>query len=80
MKTPREILEEVFNRGYNHGVGQGRTNDGETYAVLDTLAQLEEYYKPKDDIFIKHIQSHLKPNEEVICKICGRTAKEICND
>ena len=31
----------------------------------------------KDDIFIKHIQKHLKEGQEVICKICGKTAKEI---
>ena len=37
------------------------------------------FYKPVDNIFIKHIQAHLKPDEEVICKICGKTAKEIIN-
>jgi len=31
----------------------------------------------RDDIFIQHIQSHLTPGQEVICKICGKTAKEI---
>lgn len=30
-----------------------------------------------DSIFINHIQSHLKDNEDVICKICGKTAIEI---
>ena len=33
----------------------------------------------KDDTFISHIETHLKAGEEVICKICGRTAKEIIN-
>ena len=32
---------------------------------------------PKDNIFISHIQAHLKEGQEVICKICGKTAKEI---
>ena len=27
--------------------------------------------------FEKHIKAHLKDGEEVICKICGKTAKEI---
>ena len=27
------------------------------------------FCKPVDNIFIKHIQAHLKPDEEVICKI-----------
>ena|SRR3990167_9130788 len=31
----------------------------------------------KDDIFISHIKSHLKEGQEVVCKICGQSAKEI---
>ena len=34
----------------------------------------------KDDIFIQHIQNHLKQGQEVICKICGKTAKEIIGE
>jgi hypothetical protein len=30
-----------------------------------------------DKKFIEHIQSHLPEGEQVICKICGKTAKEI---
>lgn len=30
-----------------------------------------------DLIFIDHIKSHLKEGEEVICKICGKSANEI---
>ena len=33
--------------------------------------------KSKDNLFIKHIESHLTKEQEVICKICGKTAKEI---
>lgn len=33
--------------------------------------------KQRDAVFIQHIQSHLRGGEEVICKICGKTAKEI---
>lgn len=36
--------------------------------------------KTKDDIFIQHIQSHLKPNEKVICKICKKSAEEIIKE
>lgn len=32
-----------------------------------------------DNLFINHIQSHLKEGEKVICKICGKTAEEIIN-
>ena len=31
----------------------------------------------KDQIFIYHIQGHLGTGQEVVCKICGKTAKEI---
>jgi len=27
--------------------------------------------------FIEHIQGHLQPGQEVICKICGKSAKAI---
>ena len=33
-----------------------------------------------DHIFIKHIQSHLEPEDEVICKICEKTAKQIISE
>lgn len=31
----------------------------------------------KDTVFIQHIQEHLSPGCEVVCKICGKTAREI---
>lgn len=31
----------------------------------------------KEAVFISHIQSHLKPNQRVICKICGASVEEI---
>ena len=37
---------------------------------------LEEITKA-DASFILHIQAHLTPNQKVICKICGKSAKEI---
>lgn len=30
--------------------------------------------------FITHNESHLTENQEVICKICGKTAKEIAKE
>ena len=49
-------------------------------AILDAGFVKTEDMKNKDIIFIKHIQSHLKEGEEVICKICGKTAKEIITE
>jgi len=31
----------------------------------------------KDSVFIKHIQNHLTEGQEVICKICNKSAEEI---
>lgn len=31
-------------------------------------------------VFVDHIQKHLKPDEEVMCKICGKTVSEIIKD
>lgn len=47
--------------------------------LLDLLDELERM-RNDDGSFIAHIQSHLKPGQEVICKICGKTAKEITSD
>ena len=33
--------------------------------------------RQKYEKFVDHIQNHLNDGEEVICKICGKTAKEI---
>jgi len=34
----------------------------------------------EDDIFINHIRSHLSEGQEVVCKICGKTVKEIIDE
>ena len=59
-------------------------------AAVDILGILQENAEqieageqpapPADSTFIAHIQSHLKPGQEVVCKICGKTAKEICHE
>jgi hypothetical protein len=41
----------------------------------ELLAALRE--KGADKIFISHIQSHLQKEEEVVCKIRGKSANEI---
>ena len=45
----------------------------------DYEAKLSKKPKPlsRDNIFIEHIQSHLKEGQEVICKICGKSANAI---
>ena len=45
----------------------------------------EENYRPASECdcdgarFVKHIQAHLAPGEQVVCKICGETVSEIAN-
>lgn len=45
----------------------------------DWIELKAEEFRPECDnnVFIKHIQTHLSEGQEVICKICGKTAKEI---
>lgn len=43
-------------------------------------ASIKEQDKERDNIFIKHIKSHLAEDEYVICKVCGRKAEEIIQE
>lgn len=36
-----------------------------------------EFVIKKDEIFINHIKNHLEQNQNVICKICGKSVDEI---
>jgi hypothetical protein len=31
-----------------------------------------------EEVFVRHIAGHLEAGQQVICKICGKSAKEIC--
>ena len=63
-------------------IAQGSDNNALWY-ISKTF--FEQNYKPAGDCscysadFVRHIQSHLKPREEVICTICGRTLQDIVN-
>jgi len=54
-------------------------NRASVLITRDALNQIYEVWgkKSKGDIFVEHIQSHLKPGQEVICKICNKTVDEI---
>lgn len=47
---------------------------------METFILGELQRKIRDTHFINHIQAHLKDGEVVICKICGKTADEICSE
>jgi len=44
---------------------------------LATYEQPADKPAANDRAFIEHIQQHLEPEQEVVCKICGKTAREI---
>ena len=46
-----------------------------TLAARNTLLQLPEVQDKEK--FVEHIRKHLEKDEEVICKICKKTAREI---
>lgn len=42
------ILESLFNRGYEHGLSKGQSNDGEYYAVRDAKKALLSHIQRKE--------------------------------
>ena len=50
------------------------------YRTLHTALEQMNRTVSRDDIFIRHIKNHLKPGQEVSCKICGKPAWEIIID
>ena len=53
--------------------------DGIEHLRVDRVKKFIKLLKEGDNTFIQHIQNHLKEDEKVICKICGKTAEEITN-
>ena len=50
----------------------------EVVEMLENLSvAVNEQALSKDTVFIDHIKSHLTEGQEVVCKICGKTADEI---
>lgn len=39
--------------------------------------QMDRVDTEKAIAFVKHIENHLKPEEKVVCKICGKAIDEI---
>ena len=58
------------------------TENEEEKALVQQLRKnyLKLLAERKDNIFINHIQEHLKKGQKVVCKICGKTAKEIVDE
>ena len=62
------------------------SGDGHTMFLEDVVRNIKSLQAENKELkskleaaekFEKHIKAHLKDGEEVICKICGKTAKEI---
>ena len=71
-----DSLEQSEKHSRESEEKQNISNIKITYLLQNEIDNLRTKLR-KDDKFIKHIQSHLKDGEEVICKICGKTAKKI---
>ena len=70
MSEAFELADDILNELSAHYEQRLAEKDAE-------IATLKAS-KLDDTVFIKHIQSHLTKGQEVICKICGETAKDIC--
>ena len=64
-----------FVRKKVDGVDKAEATHDSDYEALKYIEK--RLAEPPDHRFIRHIQAHLKPGEEVICKICGKTVREI---
>lgn len=83
------IIEKTLNKFDKEKIEASMKETPNCYGLCFTYGEVEENILPyalhlkeqevrtNDSIFINHIQSHLKENEDVICKICGKTAIEI---
>jgi len=72
--TDAKQLVNNLNQAIKHG------DNGIAYLHVDTAIEIKGILEMwgNDRKFITHIHEHLKPGQEVICKICGLTAREIC--
>lgn len=53
-QTIRTLLEQLFRRGYEHGLTNGKSNDKEYYAVEDTYKLLADHiFRLFEDEFIR---------------------------
>ncbi len=48
--------------------------------VVGVIVQFTLEHSGNDEIFISHIQNHLEKGQNVVCKICGKTAIEIISE
>ena len=48
--------------------------------IFEMTYEQADCERTPDNLFIAHIKNHLKPDEKVICKICGKTADEITKE
>ncbi|KKM69049.1 hypothetical protein LCGC14_1454690 [marine sediment metagenome] len=78
----KEICKNCGQREEMHYLeqpsGKRSKNCKKFEAYPDTLEGNYDHLEQKGCVFVEHIQSHLKDNEEVICTICNKTHKEIC--
>jgi hypothetical protein len=79
-ETKRVIWEDILPKYPYKGIEVDEFNTAMDTAIT-LLKQAEKEGKicinPPESVFIEHIKSHLKEDEAVICKICGKSVGEI---
>lgn len=81
----KTAIEDMYRQACNtiqecvqkHKLGMGGENIFELVAKEIDLRTVTYYEAEAARVFIEHIRHHLKPNENVICKICNKTVEEI---
>lgn len=66
------LIDTLQSEGDEDEIDFTKDNRSAILALIDRQS--------RDDIFIRHIKAHLSEGQEVICKICGKPAREIIED
>lgn len=79
IKAIQNNMDKSFKGTFRNAMKNGYDLDTH-YVIVDWKFFHKLLEKDEDNIFIKHINKHLKEGEEVICKICKKSAKQIIKD
>jgi hypothetical protein len=76
-KKAQEIMDILYRiYGTDSGIIFGITSS----KIVGVIVQFTLEHSGNDEIFISHIQNHLQEGQNVVCKICGKTAVEIISE
>jgi len=83
MLVPKKLRDYAESKEYPHWLESKIPPEEQIrrlQQMIDIIKSHSSTTPSPDDIFIRHIQSHLAETETVICKICGLSAQAIIEE